>query len=322
MPNRISILLILFMGIFTVQLSAQNEDMLLPSEVKQLTAVTEPATLNKGFFRIGTYWFYVQTKKVYNDYGVKQFVPSSLISKFSNLNFHAQYGISDRVQLTVNLPYHMDISQDIFFYIDPISRSSTQFIIEQKGYGLGDISSDLGFKVLKESAILPSVTLFTSVKLPTGRRVASNFSADSMAYSTPTGSGEFSLNAALYLKKIYYPYSIAIYTSYQYNFGGQKIIYPNSSLSSFRTGNSYSGSASISFHLNDWISLKNELSYYYVASGHIDGILDMPVWKLEYEPSIYFQIKQFRLAQGIGIPLAGIGSNADPLYRITAQFVF
>ena len=46
---------------------SQEEDKLLVAEIKQSTVVTQPATLNKGFFLIGSVFTYTMVDKVFSD---------------------------------------------------------------------------------------------------------------------------------------------------------------------------------------------------------------------------------------------------------------
>jgi len=312
------------------KVTAQNDDQFLPSELKQLTAVTEPATLRQGFFRIGTLWQHTSFKTVFDEDVKKYFVPGSSIGRAESFDFSIQYGITDRFQLNVSIPYHMDKVESTQIFDDPFYRSVEleNYAVLQKnyanrGFGIGDLSAGLFTQVIKESEVMPAITIRTTAIIPTGRKDPGNFSIDSLIYDSPTGSGEFALAVDIQAKKIVYPYSFSFYTGIDFGFGGEKIINPGEIPSQFKSGTVFYAAGGVNFHLNDWICMTNELYYTHIGGEEINHIpYDNTRWRLMLLPYIHFQVKQLRLVQGISIPLIGKMIAADPTYTLTLQYIF
>lgn len=311
------------MAILSVTLCAQNEDQFLPSELKQLTAVTEPATLRQGFFRIGTVWQYTGFKTIFDADAKKMFVPGSTIARAESFDFSLQYGITDRFQVNLSLPYHMDKVESTLLYDDPFFRADLQLDFGQRGFGLGDLSTGIYTQVIKESDYIPAIIIRTTAILPTGRKNPGNFSSDSLIFDSATGSGEFSLAVDVLAKKIVYPYSFTFYSGIDFGFGGEKIINAGEQLSRFKSGPMYYAAAGVNFHLNDWICMTNDIYFTYIGKEEVNGVLQEETkWRLMILPYIHFQVKQLRLVQGITIPLKGKMIAADPSYLLIVQYLF
>jgi hypothetical protein len=322
MKKKITVVLIIF-SICYSHARGQNEDMFIPSELKQLTTVTEPSTLQQGFLRIGTSWQYAGFKRIFDENAKRLFVPGSSIARASAFDFSFQYGITDRMQVNVDIPYMMDLTQSSILLDDPLFRAKKQFDFQRKGNGLGDVSTGIYYQLLKEKDQLPSITIRATTMLPTGRKNASNFSTDSLIYDSPTGSGEASLALDIQARKIVYPYSFTFYSGIDFGFGGNKIIDPGSESMSFRSGNIYYVAGGVNFHLNDWICMTNDLYFTHIGPETINNIRgDDSKWQLNLIPYIHFQVKQMRLVQGIFVPLKGKLISADPSYVFIVQYVF
>ncbi len=312
------------------QVTAQNEDQFLPSELKQLTAVTEPATLTRGFFRLGTAWQYTGFKSVFDENASKLFIPGSSIGRAESFDLSFQYGITDRIQVNLVVPYHMDKVESTQIFDDPDFRftemenySILQKNYAQYGFGFGDISAGLNTQLIEESDLMPAITLRATGILPTGRKNPSNFSADSLVYDSPTGSGEFKLAIDILAKKIVYPYSFTFYTGADFGFGGEKIISPTDPLSQFKSGLIFYAAGGINFHLNDWICMTNDIYFTHIGRGEINGMMqDDTKWRLMILPNVNFQVKKLRLVQGVTIPIIGKMIAADPTYTLIVQYIF
>ncbi len=327
MKRQIIIWLLVFMS---STLLAQNEDQFLPSELKQLTAVTEPATLRQGFLRVGTSWEYTGFRTIYDEDANKIFIPGSAIARAASFGLSVQYGITDRIQANLYIPYHMDKVESVQLFDDPGFRSIEleNYAILQRnyaelGFGFGDLSAGIFTQLIKESDYIPAITIRTTAYLPTGRKNAGNISEDSLTFDTPTGSGEFALAVDIQAKKIVYPYSFSFYTGFDYGFGGEKVFFPGDLPYPFRSATVFYAAGGVNFHLNDWICMTNELYYTHIGREVIDNItLDNTKWRLMLMPYIHFQVNQLRLVQGVTIPLMGKLIPADPTYRLIVQYIF
>jgi len=304
-------------------LYGQNEDMFIPSEQKQLTAVTEPATLMQGFLRVGFDWQYTGFRRIFDENGDRVFVPGSSVARSSSAEMVLQYGVTDRIQVNLVIPYMMDKLQSTILLDDPLFRARDQVDYQENGFGFGDISSGVYVQLFEETENRPSLTMRTTATVPTGRKNASGFSADSLSYDSPTGSGETSVAVDLQLRKIIYPYSFSFYAGSEIGFGGEKVLIPGEPESSFRSGNLYYAAGGFNFHLNDWICMTNDLYYTYIGPESVAGIRgEQTKWQLNLVPYLHFQVQQLRLVQGMFIPLKGKLISGDPSYIFIVQYVF
>jgi len=306
-------------------LLAQGEDQFLPTELKQLTAVTEPATLRKGFFKLGLDASYISVKRYYDDQGEKTLFPGAMLGRASYAGIHASYGITDRFQVNSSIPYMLDLAQSVALYYDPLASQYYQGLNEENGSGIGDISVGLYGQVLQEKEHIPSITARATLMIPTGRKEPANIQEDDLNifFDGATGSGEFSLAVDLQFRKIIYPYSFSIYSGFDYGFGGYKSAWPGEEQKSFKSGTVFYAAAGLNFHLNEWICMTNDFYYNVIGKAENDGSLsDVIKWNFNWVPYIHFQIKQLRLAQGFMIPLTGRNVAADPSYILIVQYIF
>ncbi|MEX0986366.1 MAG: transporter [Bacteroidales bacterium] len=317
------ILHLIILTCFILSASGQNEDMFIPSELKQLTAVTEPATLYRGFLKVGIDWQYAGFKRIFDENSNKYFVPGSTIARSSALNLSTHYGITDKLQLNLDIPYMLDMVQSTILLDDPLFRAREQFDFQQKGYGLGDISTGLYVQLVKEQENVPSITLRTTAILPTGRKNPSNFSSDSLIFDMSTGSGETSVAVDIQARKILYPYSFTFYSGFDMGFGGNRVINPGEPEKSFRSGNIYYVAGGFNFHLNDWICMTNDLYFTHIGPETLQDITgDETKWQVNLIPYLHFQVQQLRLVQGMFLPLMGKLTSAEPSYVFIIQYIF
>jgi hypothetical protein len=83
----------------------QVQEQLTPAELKQKTIVTEPQTLYKGFFRAGMAFNYGTIDKIFTVDGDRESLPSNIWANSWFFQTYLMYGISDRLQVEVMLPY-------------------------------------------------------------------------------------------------------------------------------------------------------------------------------------------------------------------------
>lgn len=324
MKNYNTILMLVL--ILSVQdLSAQVEEIINPSDLKQQTIITEPQTLRKGYFRTGAGAFFIMTDRLFDNEGNKSYaLGTNAYSKTWTYFADLQYGITDWFQASITVPF----SNNQYFVsgrlIHPGVDSDTTISYKVKGRGLSDVDAGLRLRILKEDEIKPSLTLGAYVTIPTGKKNPHNIKND-LEYDQPTGSGHYSLSFDLRLKKIVYPYSFTLYAFYFHNFEGEKQFFPDEDPIRFKNADHGGLSGALGIHLNDWIALINDVGfnkhgqskYYYAVTETSDG-----GWTLEYQPAIYFQIRRFRLFEVVQIPLWGKNTGADPVYFLNIQYMF
>jgi len=316
---------ICFLSFGNLKLFTQIEEMIIPSDLKQQTIITEPMTLRKGFFRAGISANFIMIDRLFNEDKKKDYVlGTNSYGKTWSYLLGLQYGIIDRLQVSVRIPYANNqyfISTRITY---PSINYDTILAFKTIGRGFGDIEAGFRCQVVTESESFPSVTLGVYGVLPTGPKNPKNIKSD-IEYDLPTGNGHASLTADIMLKKISYPYSLTLYGYYYYHFKGKKVMFPYEDAIEFKNGGVFSITAGFGFHLNDWIALVNDIgilthtenTYYYSQTVESPG-----GWDLTYQPSVYFQIRKFRFFEIIQIPLLGKNGGADPIYSLNLQYIF
>lgn len=313
---------ILFFLLFLSGLAfSQGEEQFLPTDLKQLTVITEPATLHKGFFRAGINYHYGSVKKIFNSDRVKEVIPGAAVNRTSSVGLWAYFGITDRLEASLNIPYLMNQTHDILIVDDQVS-SQTILPGEIKGFGFGDIALGFRMQVLREKERQPSLTLGSYLDLPTGRKNPSHINGIN-DYHEATGSGELSLDINVQVRKIIYPYSFVLYSGIDYKFGGEKIHFPGEEELPFKSGNHYYTIAGINFHLNDWICLTNDFRFSYTAEySKNNSPFGENGWDLSWTPNIHFQVKKLRIAQAINFPIYGRNTSADTRFFLFLQYIF
>jgi hypothetical protein len=314
-----------FLILLPVALAGQGEDQFLPTELKQLTVITEPVTLRKGFFRLTVHGFQNSSIRFYDDSREKILTEGNRMGYLRGTGLDLDYGITDRIQVNAIFPFRFDKIESMMIINDPLT--SDQFIRTdvEKAYGISDISLGLAWQVLQEAESRPSLTAYVSLEMPSGRKEPADVVEDSLTlrFKGSTGNGEFALNISLRARKIIYPFSVEFFSGVDYGFGGEKSPWPGEEAVSFKPGMIFFTQPGLNFHLNDWICVTNDLSFQYFGKDRIAGeTQDLVRWNLQWVPYIHFQVKRLRLAQGITVPLAGRNMVADPSYLILISYLF
>jgi hypothetical protein len=300
----------------------QTEKYLLPTETKQQTIITEPATLQKGFFRTGIMFTYAFVDKIFDENNEKISPFESVTAQSRSVTAIAQYGLTDRFQINLRAPYISDKLNSSSIEEWPGVDSVISYHWQQDAKGLGDIELEVFYQVLTEKQLRPSVTLRTNFRFNTGEKNPTNV-RDKNNFDAPPGSGEPRLSVDVHLRKIIYPYSFTFTAEYDYYFGGKKVITAGEEEQSFKTGNNLIFMGSANFHVNEWIALVNDFKYFYGWQDENVGETIIPKkWAFIYHPYLYFQIKRFRLAQSVEIPVKGCAYTADPQYILILQYQF
>jgi hypothetical protein len=311
-----------------VKISGQVEQMIIPSDLKQQTIVTEPATLRKGFFRIGITSSWGAIDRIFNDSGKRSYIMGSYGSGWATSWFYEldlQYGITDRIQVSTQIPYKREKIYYATEIIVPSYDTSVVVYYKADGNGLGDISLSASYQILKEDTRKPSLVAKLFLTIPTGRKNPVNI-VDEKKFDRPTGYGETTLDLNLQLRKVFYPYSATIYTSYLYHFKGKKIFNPGEDQVSFKSGDLLYVGGNLNIHLNDWIVLGNEVAFLKWWDDKFFGITAADVgmtgrWIINYQPSLVFQIRRFRFFEVIQFPVFGRSVAADPQYILGLQYI-
>jgi hypothetical protein len=303
---------------------SQEEDNLLVSEIKQSTVITQPATLNKGFFLIGSIFTYTVADKMFSDNGKKEYALQNWWGKYSTEYLHFQFGLTNRIELAFAIPYKITTISGSGIHEIPVIDTTITTKFKLKGSGVGDIEFGIYYQLIKGSKTKPSLVSKLSATFPTGEKNPTNIEG-AWEYDLPTGSGETTLALELIYRKITYPYSYSFYSFFKYSFGGEKIMYPNENSISFKSGNYYQAGGNFNFLLNDWIAVQNDLFVVYQQANEYTGetaMIGINQNAIFYNPNISFQFKKFRLVQGVLIPLIGKSMPADPQYNIDLQYIF
>jgi len=303
---------------------SQEEDRLLVAEIKQSTVITEPATLRKGFFKLGAIFTYTADDRLFTENCKKEYEPENGWGSYSTEYLLLSYGLTNRLELSLALPYVIKTITYSIIDETPVNDSTMRTQYKSRGNGLGDIEFGISYQLLEGTNAKPSLVSKLSVAFPTGQKNPANI-REIFEYDYPTGKGETSVYLELTYRKITYPYSYSFYGLFQYSFGGEKVMLPYENSIPFRSGNSYQAGGSFNFLLNDWIAVRNDLLFVYRQADEYKGETAMttfPQTGICYNPNISFQFRKFRLAQGVFIPLFGRYFPANPQYNLDLQYIF
>ena len=321
--NRIIIATIL--ALIALPALSQTEEVILPSDLKQQTIITEPATLHKGFLRMGLVASYGVVDKYFNDESKREYFPESAWAASWGYMLLAQYGVTERLTAEFWLPYNNETRNYYQVYIDPAFNTELENSWDLKGRGLGDISLSARYQLITESESRPSLTGTMDITLPTGRKNPANIKGD-YQYDLPTGGGAFTFRPELRARKISYPLSYVAYVGWLYHLPGKKLFSAQDTVESdFQFGSRIDVGVSMNFHLNDWIAVANEINYFHSGKGEQENVADedLPTsWAVSYETRLVFQIRRVRLAEAVRIPIKGKIVSADPIYVILLQYTF
>jgi hypothetical protein len=318
-------LLILLIASVPIICIGQTEKQIVPSDLKQLTIVTEPSTLYKGYFRAGTALSYGVVDKYFTNDRKKEYFLNSAWATNAGFNFMFQYGITDRFQVEAAIPFASDIRQSESRIYVPSVDTTVEYSFTLKGKGLSDCYFTVKYQFLNEKSTNTSLTGSFEIMVPSGQKNPTEIKGET-DYKPPVGNGCFAATTGMRFRKIQYPYSFSTYAYYIYQFpGSKKMDISDLNETSFKDGNHIDAGVNFSILLNEWIALTNEINMYYRSKDKIDNQIPVDAiapWAISYEPRFVFQIKRFRIGEAVRIPLYGKGVSADPLYVLIAQYVF
>lgn len=306
-------------------IKAQTENILLPSDLKQQTIVTEPPTLRKGFLRAGLVGSFGVVDKYFNEDGDKIYFFESAWASMWAYTMLIQYGISDRLTVELWLPYKNERWNYSQLYYSPGTDQIIENSWDLKAKGLSDISVAASYQIITETDSRPSLVSIIDLTIPTGEKNPTNIE-DDFNYDLPTGYGEYVIGLDLRARKINYPFSYTAYVHYLYHLPGKKKFSSQDTEEiDFKSGDRIDFGGSFNFHLNEWIALSNELNYFYSWKGEQEGVQEEDLftnWAISYETRLVFQIRRVRVAEAVRIPLKGRNVSADALYVMLVQYTF
>jgi hypothetical protein len=304
---------------------SQVEKQLVPSDLKQQTIVTEPATLYKGFFRAGLTYHYSVIDKLYDSKAKKYYLPYNIWGSSSGFSVFLEYGFTDRLMASLDLPYSNTLQVAYNRVIWPEYNTNTVFSSSTRGRGIGDIGLEIKYQLIPEKESKSSLTGSFILAIPTGKKNFTNIKS-ATEYNLPTGDGYFSPQFELRYKKIKYPYSYMGYFSYTYRMKGSRLMASTDKTETgFKDGNGINMGGIFSFHLNEWIALKNVVDFFHNGKNVVEGMPDYnidPQWVLSYQSLLVFQVKKFRIGEGFVIPIKGKNTGADPTVVLLTQYIF
>jgi hypothetical protein len=323
--KRLSFLTICLYLCIPFKTFGQFENIIIPSDLKQQTIITEPPTLRKGFLRAGIAANFIMIDRVFDEDGKKEYLLSTnTYDKCWSYVTLIQYGITERLQAYVSIPFVYEQRYISIKTITPSENSDTTYSFKSTGRGFGDLEAGLKYQIIRESESFPSVVLGLYPTLPTGRKNPENIKSD-LEYDLPTGRGNVWISSELIIEKIQYPYSFTVKAQYIYNFKGKKVMFPYEDAVEFKRGNTLEIAAGFGLHLNDWIALVNDFTFWNSSGNtYYDSSMEVSPgsWWFAYWPAVYFQIRKFRFFEVIQIPLMGKYIGADPTYSFNLQYVF
>ena len=317
-----------FFCIFLISASSsfsQTEKLIVPSDLKQQTIVTEPVTLRKGYFRVGFLIDYRVADRYFDNSGTREYYRASSWGSKSAYGLMLQYGISNRLQVDLVSEYMYRRQETRNTEIIALTSAKVVTSVKRRGLGIGDSRVSISYQLIAEKENKLSLTGNIQATIPTGEKNPSNIKNEN-EYDLPVGDGTFALGLNVFARKIVFPYSFSGYVAYTNNFSGTKVFKTLAdSEKKFKMGNLFETGLSGNLHLNEWIVFGNEINFYTEHKGEIEGFESelLPAsWAISYEPGLVFQVHRFRLSETIRIPVKGKNVPADPLYVVMAQYIF
>ncbi len=310
--------------------TGQTEKLLVPSDLKQQTVVTEPVTLRKGYLRTGLLLNYRVADKYFDDSGKKDYYRTSSWGSKASYGITLQYGVSDRFQIDILTEYMNNLQEISSTEISALTNTTVTTTSKQTGLGIGDSRISFKYQIIPETERKFSMTGQVKTTIPTGNKNPGNIKSEN-EYDLPVGDGTYALGVNFTLRKVAYPYSFSWYYAYNYNFRGKKIINTaDLTERKFRFGNLFESGLNWNLHLNEWIVFGNEINFYHEGQGKVENsrfalvpsALMPSSWALSYEPGLIFQVFRFRLGESVRIPVKGKNVAADPLYMLFGQYIF
>ena len=308
---------------------AQIAEGLTPLQRKQLTVLAEPATLYKGFFRLGYDIKYSRPGRSFDRNGVNR-TPEDFnyAGNYVEHLFTASYGINDRIQITASLPIKNDNLR-----AKVKSQAGTQVVdteIEIVSKGIADLRADIQFQLIKETKQIPAVVFGFGAWLPTGnnkRTIQIDPVTSDTKYEEITGGVGSSIVTSLMVRKVMYPYLFA--AEFKYFFGADGKIIENNTSIEVTGANSAVWQVVTGMHLNEWITITGKMFYQRLSfDSDIQPNTTVPLIDnskkelLSFDPTLTFQFGRFRSQQFISIPISGKNYSSELEYSASLVYTF
>lgn len=314
----------MFLFLFFHQVTAQTEKQLTPKEIKQSTIVTQPITLNKGFYRVRSVYYYGYSNVIFDFNGHRTSV-GSYFNKDWSVSSSFSYGLSDRFELGVDIPFRLIKNIAVNHYEMPFNDFYYRSAYDVSGSGLSDIQLRGDFQLIPEQKGTGLVA-FLGLTLPTGRKNPKNVVSE-IEYSMPIGDGYVAADIGAYFRKVIFPSSYYFNVDYQLSFVGTKQFDPYTEEARFKESNRIMFLFTYRTHLNEWLALDNSMSYFVLSKSWVEGASsyltrDYTMYGISLMPGLSFQIKQLRFNQGLSVPIVGKVGSADVSYYLIVGYVF
>lgn len=319
------ILFVAIVLVFVNTLSrAQVQEQLSPTEKKYQSVVTEPLTIYKGYFRAGLAGWFTFVNKIFTDKGKRVLVDNNGGGTSMALHTSIQYGITDRLQAELLVPYVRQTLTLSSVYEFPGADTAYQVSHRSLINGLDDLDVAMMYQIIPGNFKKPFLGIGVTATLPTGEKNPSKVDPKNPNnFTAPPGSGEFSLLTQVRFRKITFPFSYNMFLGCKVNFGGAKLIRQTDTKETpFKSGNRLNMGGSFNLHLNNWIIFKNFTELNFLGPGTIGTEKGSDAWLLTYYPGLSFQIKNFRIDQSIVFPVKGKSILADPVYILSVYSTF
>lgn len=308
---------------------SQVADGLTPLQRKQLTVLSEPATLYKGFVRIGYNLKYYKQGRVFDKNGTIRIPDTNYAGGTMENQLSVIYGISDRFQISVMLPHINSTIRNIQNF-NQVGNQQISVKADVTTIGVKDLQTDFRFQFLKETNKLPSILGGITLSLPTANNERSIL-LDSTTFNSRikdfTGGVGTTILTTLQLRKIIYPYLFA--ADFTYYFGGEGEIVQNGQAIEVVGVNSATWQLTAGMHLNEWITLSGKIFYHHffiennIEPNNIYSLFDYSTREFMYFiPTLTFQFGRLRCEQIISIPISGKNSSAESEYSASLLYTF
>ncbi len=321
--NRLTIGFLGLLAIFFAE--AQSPTELTPLEKKQLTILSEPATLYKGFFRVGFFNSYNFINRSFDSKGNMIFLrQDNTYGSVVNTQLDFLYGISDRLQVGVLLPYSNLNAYGTQIQQVPLTNEESVISVRYFAQGVGDLTANVAYQILEETNRRPALTFLVTVGFPTGeskikfKGLDDPANADEIEIEQGTGAGRVSTTGSLGLRKVQYPFLYTARVDYIYLFKGT--VNSNGMELDLDPGYAMDFYIGYGMHLNDWITLSGDLNYRHLPASGETNEINVNRRLLAINPLLSFQIQRFRVFQLISIPFDGKNISADTSYGMKVVF--
>ncbi|MDR1864837.1 MAG: hypothetical protein LBR08_04615 [Bacteroidales bacterium] len=310
-------------------LLAQTERQILPADMKQMTVVTEPATLPQGFFRAGesvaynrfSYIWFDENRKKKDFYTVEN-------NWFLNITSRTrlEYGLTDRLQVHASIAYLFKQYQT--GALEHGAQTDTVYDMSaiHRGHGMNSIHTGMSFQFIPQrDGRQSSLTGTVDLLIPVGHKNLNHIKGFH-DYRLPTSDGYFATQIDLAYKKISYPFSWTAEAAYTHNFpctladnSFQELVNKVGDVLELRSG--------LNFHLNEWIALTNKLTFRSAArttstyaTGEVKEYMKNDI--LYYTGYLVFHVGRCRISEGVQATVTAKNRRADNLFYLTVEYLF